>query len=86
MPGIGATWKWYVILFYLGFGQEIKRCLLLGRKAMTNLDSVLKSRDITLLKNVCTVKAMFFHYSCMDVRRQRAKELMLFNCRAGEDS
>ena len=60
--------------------------LLLGRKAMTNLASVLKSRDITLLKNVCTVKAMFFHYSCMDVRRQRAKELMLFNCGAGEDS
>ena len=64
----------------------IKRHLLLGRKAMTNLASVLKSRDITLLKNVCTVKAMFFHYSCMDVRRQRAKELMLFNCGAGEDS
>ena len=66
--------------------HEIKRLLLLGRKAMTNLASVLKSRDITLLKNVCTVKAMFFHYSCMDVRRQRAKELMLFNCGAGEDS
>ena len=38
----------------------IKRQLLLGRKAMTNLASVLKSRDITLLKNVCTVKAMVF--------------------------
>ena len=37
---------------------EIKRHLLLGRKAMTNLDSVLKSRDITLLKNICRVKAM----------------------------
>ena len=38
--------------------QEIKRCLLLGRKAMTNLDSILKSRDITLLTNVHLVKAM----------------------------
>ena len=40
--------------------HEIKRCLLLGRKAMTNLDSILKSRDITLLTNVCIVKAMVF--------------------------
>ena len=40
--------------------HEIKRCLLLGRKAMTNLDSVLKSRDITLLTKVLTVKAMVF--------------------------
>ena len=40
--------------------HEIKRCLLLGRKAMTNLDSLLKSRDITLLTKVCIVKAMIF--------------------------
>ena len=40
--------------------HEIKRCLLLGRKAMTNLDSILKSRDITLLTKVHTVKAMVF--------------------------
>ena len=40
--------------------HEIKRHLLLGRKAMTNLDSILKSRDITLLINVCMVKAMVF--------------------------
>ena len=40
--------------------HEIKRCLLLGRKAMTNLDSVLKSRDITLSTKVCLVKAMVF--------------------------
>ena len=39
---------------------EIKRCLLLGRKAMTNLDSILKSSDITLLTKVSTVKAMVF--------------------------
>ena len=40
--------------------HEIKRCLLLGRKAMTNLDSMLKSRDITLTTKVCVVKAMVF--------------------------
>ena len=40
--------------------HEIKRRLLLGRKAMTNLDSVLKSRDITLPTNICIVKAMIF--------------------------
>ena len=40
--------------------HEIKRCLLLGRKAMTNLDGILKSRDITLLTKVCLVKAMAF--------------------------
>ena len=48
--------------------QEIKRCLLLGRKVMTNLDSIFKSRDITLPTKVRLVKAMFFHWSCMDVR------------------
>ena len=40
--------------------HEIKRCLLLGRKAMTNLDGILKSRDITLLTKVCIVKTMIF--------------------------
>ena len=40
--------------------HEIKRCLLLGRKVMTNLDSIIKSRDITLLSKVCLVKAMVF--------------------------
>ena len=39
---------------------EIKRCLLLGRKVMTNLDNILKSREITLLTKVCLVKAMVF--------------------------
>ena len=47
---------------------EIKRHLLLGRKAMTNLDSILKSRDITLPTKVRLVKAMVFQWSCMDVR------------------
>ena len=47
--------------------HEIKRCLLLGRKVMTNLDSILKSRDITLLTKVCLLKAMVFlvvMYAC----------------------
>ena len=47
---------------------EIKRRLLLGRKVMTNLDSLLKSRDITLSTKVHLVKAMVFLWSCMDVR------------------
>ena len=51
-------------ILFLGFkitaDGEIRRCLLLGRKAMTNLDSVLKSRDITLPTKISIVKAMFF--------------------------
>ena len=49
------------------YSHEIKRCLLLGRKVMTNLDSILKSRDITLPTKVCLVKAMVFSvvmYGC----------------------
>ena len=56
--------------------QEIKRYLLLGRKAMTNLDSVLKSRDITLPTNVCTVKATLFPvdmYRCESWTRKKAE-------------
>ena len=48
--------------------HEIKRRLFLGRKVMTNLDSILKSRDITLSTKVLLVKAMVFPVSCMDVR------------------
>ena len=48
--------------------HEIKRCLLLERKAMTNLDSIQKSTDITLSTKICLVKAMVFQWSCMDVR------------------
>ena len=71
--------------------HEIKRRLLPGRKVMTNLDSLLKSRDITLPTKVCLVKAMVFQWSRMDVRvgqwrRLSAKELMLLNCGIGEDS
>ena len=48
------------------YSHEIKRCLLLGRKAMTNLDSILKSREITLLTKV--QKLWFFEKSCTDVK------------------
>ena len=48
--------------------REIKRCLLLERKVMTNVDSIFKSRDITLPTKVHLVKAMVFPVSCMDVR------------------
>ena len=48
--------------------HKIKRQLLLGRKVMTNLDSIFKSRDITLTTKVRLVKAVFFLWSCMDVR------------------
>ena len=48
--------------------HEIKRHLLLGRKVMTNLDSIFKSRDITLPTKVRLVKAVLFQWSCMDVR------------------
>ena len=67
--------------------HEIKRCLLLGRKVMTNLDSILKSRDITSLTRVHLVKAMVFPvvmYGCESWTTN--KELMLLNCGVGEDS
>ena len=48
--------------------HEIKRRLLLGRKVMTNLDSILKNRDITLPTKFCLVKALVFPLTCMDVR------------------
>ena len=71
--------------------HEIKRYLLLGRKVMTNLDSILKSRDITLPTKVHLVKAMVFPvvmYGCASWLRRKlsAKELMLLNCGVGEDS
>ena len=56
--------------------HEIKRCLLLGRKAMTNLDSILKSRDITLPTKVCPVKGMVFPvvmYGCESWTIKRAE-------------
>ena len=71
--------------------HEIKRCLLLGRKVMTNLDSILKSRDISLPTKVHLVKAMVFPvimYGCESwtIKKLSAEELMLLNCGVGEDS
>ena len=71
--------------------HEIKRRLLLGRKVMTNLDSIFKSRDITLPIKVRLVKAMVFPvvmYGCESwtVKKAEHKELMLLNCGVGEDS
>ena len=67
--------------------HEIKRCLLLGRKAMTNIDRVLKSRDVTLPTKVHLVKAMVFPvvmYGCDSwTIKLSAEELMLLNCGAG---
>ena len=67
---------------------ETKRHLLLGRKAVTHLESILKSRDIALLTKVCLVKAMVFPVVMYGCERWTlsAEELMLSNCGVGEDS
>ena len=69
--------------------HEIKRCLLLERKSITNLDSILKS-DITLPTNVCLFKAMAFPvvmHGCESwTTKLSARELVLLNCGVGEDS
>ena len=74
-----------------GCSHEIKRVLLLGRKYMTNLDSILKSRDITLPTRVCLVKAVVFPvvmYGCELDHKDKlsTEELMPLNCGVGEDS
>ena len=79
------------ITSYGDCSHEIKRPLLLGRKVMTNPDSTLKNRDITLPTKVRLVKAMVFPvvmYGCQSwtVKRLSAEELMLLNCGVGEDS
>ena len=71
--------------------HEIKRRLLLGRKIMINLDSILKSRDITLSTKIHLVKSMLFPvvmHGCESwtIKKLSAKELMLLNCGVGEDS
>ena len=71
--------------------HEIKRRLLLGRKVMNNLDSILKSRDITLPTKVYMVKAMVFPvvmYACESwtLKKTKCQKLMLLNCDVGEDS
>ena len=97
---MGKQWKQRETLLWGGGSKitadgdcshEIKRCLLLEIKAMTNLGSMLKSRDITLPKKVCLVKAMVFPvvmYGCESwtIRKLSAEELMLSNCGVGEDS
>ena len=71
--------------------HEITRCLLLGRKAMTNLDSILKSRDITLSTKVHLVKAMVFPVvidGCKSgtIKKAEHQRMLLLNCGVGEDS
>ena len=73
------------------YSNEIKRRLLLGRKAMINLENMLKSRDITLPMKVHIVKAMVFPvvmYGCESwtIKKVSTKELMLLNSGVGEDS
>ena len=74
------------------YSHEIKRCLFLGRKAMTNLDSVLKRRDITLLiTKVHIVKAMVFPvvmYRCESWTKNKAEQrkIIVFKCSSGEEA
>ena len=73
------------------YSHEIKRHLLLGSKAMTNLDRVFKSRDITLLTKVRIVKAMIFlvvMYGCENwtIKKAKHQRIDAFNCGVGEDS
>ena len=94
----GETVETVVYFIFLGSkisadgdcSHEIKRRLLLGRKVMTNLDSILQSRDITLLRKVHLVQAMVFPvvmYGCESwtIKKAECKELMLLNCDVGED-
>ena len=96
---MGKKWETVADFIFLGSkitadddcSHEIKRRLLLGRKAMTNLDSVLKSRDIILPTKVRPVKAMIspvVGYGCKSwtKRRLSTEELILLNCGVGEDS
>ena len=97
---MGKHWKQWLTLFWGGGSKitadddcshEIKRRFLLGRKAMSNLDSILKSRDITLLTKVHLVKAVVFPvvvYGCESwtIKNAEHEELMLLNCGVGEDS
>ena len=91
--------KWVTVFIFLGSeitmdsdcSHEIKRCLLLGRKAMTNLDSILKSRDITLPTKVHIIKPMVFPvvmHGCerWTIKNADAEELMFLNCGVGADS
>ena len=102
-PGPITSWKIDVETvkeFILGVSKittdgdcshEIKRYLLLGRKVMTNLGSILKSRDIIWPTKVCLIKAMVFPvvmYGCesWNIRKAEHQEVMLLNCGVAEDS
>ena len=71
--------------------HEIKRCLVLRRKVLANLDSILKSRDITLPRKVCLIKAMVFPVVMIgckswNIKKAEHQSMMLLNCGVGEDS
>ena len=96
------TNRWQIVSDFLFLGSkitadgdcshEIKRCLLIGRKVMTNLDSIFKSRDITLPTKVHLVKAMVFPvvmYGCENwtIKKDEHRRIDAFlNCGVGEDS
>ena len=96
---MGKPWKqWLTLSFWSpkitvdgDFSHEIQRCLLLGKKVMTNLDSILKSRDFTSPTKVHLVKAMVLPvvmYGCESwtIKKLSAEKLMLLSCGVGEDS
>ena len=96
---MGKQWKQCQVLFFWGSkitadgdcSHEIKRHLLLRRKAMTNLDSILKTRDITLPTKVHLVKAMVFPvvmYGCENwtIKKVEHQKIDALNCVVGEDS
>ena len=102
LPGSVIKLLYFSVFYFPIFGgskitadgdcsHEIKRRFLLGRKVMTNLDSILKSRDITLPTKVSLVKAMVFPvvmYGCESwtVKKAECQGLTLLNCNVGEDS
>ena len=95
---MGKQWKQRV--YFLGgskitadgeYSHEIRRRLLLGRKAMTNIDSILKSRDITLPTKIHLVKPMVFPvviYGCESwtIKKAKCQRIDVLNCGVGEDS
>ena len=96
---MGKQWKLCQTFVFFGpkitadgdCSHEIKRCLLLARKVMTNLDSIFKSRDITLPTKICLVKAMAFPvvmYRCESwtVKKAECRRIDTFEVGVGEDS
>ena len=92
---MGKQWKQWLTIFLSSkitadddCSHDIKRRLLLGRKVMTNLDSILNSSGITLPTKVRLVKTMFFPvfmYGCESWTIKKAEKLMVLNCGIGED-